>query len=552
MKLGTQVRFSLSIKLIVCLVLSLAALFTLFGFLNLRLQRQRSEEFVVQSADRISDLIQRSTRYQMLRNDREALYEVLHTIGREPGIRRIRIFNEEGRISFSTDPREVNTLVDKRAEACYACHAQEQPLTKLDRPDRARIFTETSGQRVLGVIRPIENEPLCSNAACHAHPPERRILGVIDADLSLATVDQRLAEHQAQLIGFTVLAVVVVSFVSAAFVLVVVHRPVRELTAGTQRLARGELEHRLAVRASDELGDLAASFNTMAADLSRARDELTAWNRMLEERVAQKTRELKSAHEHVLQFEKMASIGKLAAIVAHEINNPLSGILTYTKLMKKWLGRTPWDDARREEVRSSLDLIETESRRCSDIVKNLLIFARARPMNLEWGYLNAVIERCVKLVGHQLALSNIQLNLVLDANLPAIHCDPAQVEQVLLALMMNAVEAMPRGGNLWVRSRASTTNGDAVELQVQDDGVGIAPEVLPHLFEPFFTTKERGHGVGLGLAISRGIIERHRGRIEVQSEVGRGTTFTITLPVSAAPPATPGADPFVSPAAKVR
>jgi two-component system NtrC family sensor kinase len=549
---GAHVRFSLSLKLAVSLVLSLAAFFTLLGFLNLRLQRLHSEELVRHSAERASDIILRSTRFQMLRNDRDALYQVITTIGNEPGIRRVRIFNEEGRISFSTDASEVNTFVDKRAEACYACHAQEQPLTKLDRPDRTRIFTEPGGQRVMGVIRPIENEPSCSNAACHAHPPERRILGVIDADLSLITVDQQLAEQQKQLVRFTALGLLMISLVSVVFVVFVVHRPVRELTVGTQRLAQGNLEHRLAVRSSDELGDLAASFNTMAADLARARDELTSWNRTLEERVEQKTGELKRAHEHVLQVEKMASIGKLAAIVAHEINNPLSGILTYTKLMKKWLVQSPWDEARREEVRSSLELIESESRRCSEIVKNLLTFARARPMNIEKSRLNALVERCVKLVGHQLALSNIQLSLELDCDLPVVQCDPSQIEQVFLALMMNAIDALPRGGNLWVRTRPAAAPNHSVEVQIQDDGVGIAPDVVPHLFEPFFTTKERGHGVGLGLAISKGIIERHHGTIDVQSEHGRGTTFTILLPVSRLPAPPAGASEFPTQAVKAR
>src|SRR3990167_4839081 len=135
------VRPGLAVKLAACLVVSTAAFFAVFGYLNLRLQRRQSEEMVLQSADRISDLIQRSTRYQMLRNDREALYQVIQTIGSEPGIRRIRIFNEEGRISYSTDPAEVDTYVDKRAEACYACHAREAPLTKLDRPDRSEEHT---------------------------------------------------------------------------------------------------------------------------------------------------------------------------------------------------------------------------------------------------------------------------------------------------------------------------------------------------------------------------------------------------------------------------
>src|SRR5579883_2674170 len=184
-----RIRVGLAAKLAVCLVASTAAFLTLFGFVMLREQRRYAEELVLQAADRISDVIRSSTHYEMLHNDREALYNVIHEIGREPGIRRIRIFNKEGRISFSTDPTEVNTVVDKRAEQCYACHAQQAPLTKLARPDRARIFQDGGGQRVLGVIRPIENGPVCANAACHSHPASQRVLGVIDAHVSLASVD---------------------------------------------------------------------------------------------------------------------------------------------------------------------------------------------------------------------------------------------------------------------------------------------------------------------------------------------------------------------------
>jgi two-component system NtrC family sensor kinase len=533
---------SLAVKLALALLVSTAALFTLFGYLNLHLQRRQSQEMVLQSADRISDLIQRSTRYQMMRNDREALYQVITTIGNEPGIRRIRIFNEAGRISVSTDTAEVNTYVDKRAEACYRCHAPEtrqgEPLTRLARPDRSRIFTDAQGQRVLGVIRPIENEPACSNAACHAHPSDRRILGVIDTDLSLAAVDARLAEHQARLAGFTGLAVLLITGVSMVFIWLVVHRPIQELSTGTRKVAQGDLDYRLPVRSGDELGALASSFNKMTEDLSGARAELTAWARTLEERVELKTRELRRAHEHVLQVERMASIGKLAAVVAHEINNPLAGILTYTKLLKKWLARGEWDAARREEVGGSLDLIESESRRCGEIVKNLLMFSRAAPMNLEWVNPNEVVDRVLRLVQHQMELNAIQVQREIAGAgpeaLPAVHADPGQLQQVLLALVMNAIDAMPHGGNLWIRLRALPENRPPyteVQLQVQDDGLGIPADVLPHLFEPFFTTKERGRGVGLGLAISRSIVERHGGRIEGASESGRGTTFTVTLPI---------------------
>src|SRR5690348_331179 len=191
-------RFKLGIaaKLGLCLVVGTAVIFTAFGYWNLRLQRRGAEELVLQSADRISDLIQRSTRYQMLENDREGLYQTIRDIGHEPGIDRIRIFNKDGRIMFSTDAAEVNRLVDKGAEACYACHAQAAPLAKLDRPDRARTFVNAQGRRVMAIMRPIENEPSCATAACHAHRAGQQILGVIDAQLTLNAVDAQAVRQQ--------------------------------------------------------------------------------------------------------------------------------------------------------------------------------------------------------------------------------------------------------------------------------------------------------------------------------------------------------------------
>ena len=537
---GKRLRTALAAKLAVSLVLSTGALFALFGILNLRLQQRHSEEMVLRSADRISDLIQRSTRYQMLRNDREALYQVMTTIGSEPGIRRIRIFNQEGRISFSTDPAEINQLVDKRAEACYGCHAQAAPLTRLDRPDRARIFTEPGGDRLLGVIRPIENEPACANAACHAHPPERRILGVIDADLSLAPVDAQLAENQRQLLGFTGLTVVLVSLVSVVFVWAVVHRPVRELIGGTQEMAQGNLGHRLEVHSGDELGELAAAFNKMAADLDRANQELTDWARTLEERVARKTGELRQAEDHLLASEKMAALGKLAATVAHEVNNPLSGILTYTRLTLKQLEAEAPDPARRAEMISQLRIIERESRRCGEIMRNLLTFARQAPPQREPNQVNELAERALVLVRHQVELQGIELVTRLAPDLPPVSCDANQIQQVALTLLVNAVEATPRGGRLEVSTEADAEE-KTVRLCVRDTGAGIAPDVLPHIFEPFFTTKEDQHRTGLGLAVARSIAEQHGATLEARSRPGEGTEFILNLPAGAAELAGAGA-----------
>jgi len=521
---------SLSAKLISLLVLIMLVIFALLGYLTIRLHRQHLEAAALTSAERVSDVIKRSTSYYMLRNDREGLYHAMATMADEPGMVRVRIFDREGRISYSSTPLEISRVVDKNEEACYGCHAQSQPLTRLNRPDRFRIYRDTEGQRVLAVITPIENQPDCSNAACHAHPASQRILGVLDTHLSLTRADTQLAQSNRRLVAYTVLSLAAVAWFSWLFVLWLVDEPIKRLQAGTRELMQGNLGFQIAVGADDEVGELANSFNRMSLQLRAANEEIVAWAKTLEDRVEQKTRELKRAHDHVLHVEKMASIGKLAAVVAHEINNPLAGILTYAKLLRKWIDRGEAGAAKKAESEQCLDLIASESRRCGELVRNLLTFSRTAPMNVETTDINVVMDRCLRLVRHQFELAGVQLQTDLAANLPRVQCDPAQLEQVVLALIMNALDAMPKGGNLWLATRLRP-GGSEYEIGVRDDGTGIPPEILPQIFEPFLTTKETGKGVGLGLAVSKSIVERHGGTIAVQSEFGKGTTFTVSLPV---------------------
>jgi two-component system, NtrC family, sensor kinase len=523
---------SLSGKLILLLVPFMILFFGLLGYLNIRLHRQQLEKMTLSSAERVSDVIKRNASYYMLRNERDGLYHLINEIGQEPGVVRIRIINQDGRIDFSSDSKEAGTFVNKRAEACYRCHNQSQPLTRLNRPDRFRTYRLPNGERALGVINPIENAPACSNASCHAHSASQKILGVLDTNFSLAAADANLANVTRQTLLYTMLAVLATSSLIPIFIWRVIHGPLKTLEAGTAHLASGDLGYQLPIETDDELASVSASFNGMSRELREAREEIMGWNKTLEDRVLQNTQELNRAHEQMLRSERMASIGKLAAVVAHEINNPLAGILTYAKLLKKRLASRT-ELPQNDDTISSLGLIESESRRCGEIVKNLMSFARATPLTFEPSDVNGVIQRCVQLVQHQLALANIELNLDLAASLPLVQCDPSQIEQVILSLVMNAIDAMPRGGLLNIRSRPLPETGEA-QIEVQDDGVGIPADFLPNLFEPFFTTKERGHGLGLGLAISRTIVERHLGRIEVSSEPGRGTRFTITLPVSGA------------------
>jgi two-component system NtrC family sensor kinase len=518
---------SVSAKLMVSIFLVMLIIFGLLGYFSIRLHRKHLEAAALVSAERQSEVLRRSASHYMLQNDRVGLYELMMNMADQPGMVRLRILNAEGVVTYSTSPSEVGKAVDKGAEACYGCHAQSQPLTRLNRSDRFRVY-RADHTRILGVITPIENQPACSNAACHAHPASTQILGVLDTNLSLAKVDESLARERRDMLAYTGVALLAVVFLSGLFVWIVVHNPLRDLKTGTERVAKGDFAYQLPVTSQDEIGELSQSFNSMSGRLQVAQNASDAWAKNLEFLVEQKTRELKQAHRRMLHVEKMATIGKMAAVVAHEINNPLSGILTYSKLVKRWIQNHAADAPRKDEMQGSLDLIATESKRCGELVKNLLSFSRVSPMNLAWCDLNQVIDRCLRLVEHKMELGGIQHNLDLAADLPPAHCDPAQIEQVVLAMVINAIDAMPQEGNLWIRTRV--TADSAIELVIRDDGIGIPAENLPHIFEPFYTTKESG-GSGLGLAISQNIVERHGGHIEVNSAVGQGTAFKILLPV---------------------
>ena len=522
MKGSRLFRMGLAAKLAICVIASTAAFFAFFGIVNLRSEQHFSQDQVEQAANRITDLIVRSTHYEMLRNDKDALLNMIHQVGSEPGIQRIRILNKDGLIIYSTQANEVGTPVDKTAEGCIGCHAQSAPLAQLTRRDRTRYFTDKQGQRMLAVMQAIENAPECSNASCHVHEPGKSILGVIDTTLSLSAVDKQLATHRANLTWFLVGAMMFGSAAAVVFMWVVVHRPIHELTAGMRRVASGDLEYRLPVGRDDELGDLAASFNKMTAEVGGV-------HATIEAEVRRKTAELERVHKTLLHSEKMASVGKLAATVAHEINNPLFGILTYARLVLRELLKH--EIPGRDDLCEQLQTIERESKRCGELVKSLLTFSRQAPSIREPNDLNTVVHRAVVLVQHKLSLQNIELEEKLATDLPAVLCDANQVQQVVLVLMMNAADAMPKGGRLAVSTELDA-DGDCGVVRVKDSGCGIPADILPRIFDPFFTTKEDQNRTGLGLAVAHGIVQQHGGDILVDSTLGVGTEFRVVLPLA--------------------
>ena len=508
--------------------LGAAAILWLADQISLERQRTQVEGLVALSADRLADMARRATHDAMLRNDAEGVRRVVANIGSQEGVTRIRIYNKEGRVRVSSVPAEEGTLVDKRSDECIACHSGAQPKAGLERNDRIRMLRSSEGERILGIITPIHNEPACT--ACHVHPASQRVLGVLDVRLSMTQADAMVRASERQLtygLVATGLAVVGLSFL---LLWALVLRPVKRLRCAMDKAGAGDLSARVPVRSADEMGQLARSWNDMTSDLGRAREELEGLNRTLEERVDQKTRELEHTHHQMMVVEKMASLGKLAAVVAHEINNPLAGIRTYARLLRRQFASgtaappTPEQAAETDRI---LQMVDSEAGRCGDIVRNLLAFSRQSGARLAEEDLAPVVERCRMLLNHQAALLDVTLEARAAKDLPKIVCDAAQVQQVILALAMNALEATPADGRVSIEA---ARDGEGVKLVVADTGWGIPCEHLDRIFEPFFTTKEAGKGVGLGLAVVYGIVNGHHGRIDVQSELGQGTTFTVHLP----------------------
>ncbi len=231
-----------------------------------------------------------------------------------------------------------------------------------------------------------------------------------------------------------------------------------------------------------------------------------------------------------LHQDKMVSLGKLAASVVHEINNPLAGVLNYIRLMSRLLGRDALSPEEIQKFRKYLDIVGSEVKRASDIVSNLLAFSRKSRLEFSEVDLNAVLERSVMLSGHKLMLSNIRIEKHLDPALPKVMGDFNQLQQCVLNLVFNAADAMPDGGCIIIES-SHKPGSRVVEIKVADTGRGISKENLPRIFDPFFSTKQEGKGLGLGLSVVYGIIDRHKGAITAQSEPGRGAVFTIQLPV---------------------
>ena len=621
----------------ICTVSAIAILgIGVYASVNINTQRNQLIQQVIHSSNQVSETIKRSMRYDMLKYQPERLHRAIDTIGAQEGIDKVRIFNYLGEIIYSSDREEMGAMVDKSAEQCYACHAKEKPFERLTTSARSRIFQTAAGNRVLGMINPIYNEPDCYSASCHIHPQEQKVLGVMDIDVSLAEVDQEIISNKKKMTLFAVVAILGISLTIGLFVQRFVSRPVKHLLEGTERVSAGDLSTPLDISSTNEIGTLARSFDQMTQLLQISEQELKASeekyrslfdndpNPILvfdratfqiidaniratekygysgeellqlsfrdlgdpedEEKIRSlvveacvflpKIRHRKKdgsimhvdihscprvhlgedviianiaditdsiqAEAQLIQASKMATLGEMSAGMAHELNQPLNAIRIGSDLLKKMVARGQSLDP--ELAGKVSGEIGAQVERAANIINHLREFGRKSDLDeLEKVNINKPINDVFTVLGQQLKLRQITVNLDLDENIPPILGVRNRLEQVFINLVMNARDAIEEKREMahgetpeGVLSIRSYQEDGKVVAVVRDNGNGMPESVKEKIFEPFFTTKEITKGTGLGLSISYGIIKDYEGAIEVESMAGSGTIFKISFPALAA------------------
>jgi two-component system NtrC family sensor kinase len=394
--------------------------------------------------------------------------------------------------------------------------------------------------RLLMIHAPIPNQPSCYMAACHAHDASDPLLGSFVIRIPMDALDTAISQSSNDFFILAALSTLLLITFLIFFTRRTINRPLSEIIKATEAVSLGDRSTRMKLDPSlpQDVQLVSETFNKMLDNLQSANDELEDWSQQLEEKVQKKSEELTEIQQELIHVERMASLGKLSSSVAHEINNPLSGVLTYTKLVHKQLKNLEFNTEEKEAMLNHLKVIEDETKRCGSIVKGLLDFSRKDQLEFTNSHLNQLLNETYMLMDHQMKISNIAFIEEYTAEKDLIKCSENQIKQAVIAILLNASEAVMENGE--IRFRTSNPDPAHILLEIIDNGSGIPKRDLPHVFEPFFSGKEKVSGIGLGLSIVHGIVQSHQGKVDVKSEVGRGTILSVVLPLAgqADPPQT--------------
>lgn len=525
-------RNSLSSKLIVAIGTLILIGSTIFWYMIIVRGERLFLQNTIEHAETYMEMIEKSLFANMHTLKSGAIQQSIETLGTSRNIEGVRIFTFDGRVIFSSKVENVGKTIKEDSISCTLCHKGAKPgkdTLQIDPSSTAwKIVRAENRKRIIKLARPVMNRPSCSSASCHQHSPDKKVLGILETDYSLASIDEKITRQKVTTILFGIVFTAFCSVVLCVILWKLIIRPIMLLSEGMEKVSEGDLDHHIDINTKDEMGMIARTFNQMTQELKADRQKLENWARELEAEVNRKTEEIKRGQEQLFHAEKLASLGRMAAGVAHEINSPLTGIVTFAHLMLK---RIPEEN---KMDREDLEVIIEQAERCSKIIKGLLGFSRAIPSEKTEIDINATIRQTIDIIRNQAKFHNVRIHLELEPELPRVKGDASQLQQVYMNLLINAADAMNDRGDVFIRTRETSEDSNRfVEIEFTDTGPGIPEEYLGKLFEPFFTTKPVGKGTGLGLAVSHGIIRKHGGYIRVKSAPGKGTTFYLRIPVSA-------------------
>jgi two-component system, NtrC family, sensor kinase len=532
------VRFHSSVYSRVVLIIALLSVFLLGSYIIIF--KSVNEKFLMtlihENGGNIGSIVEGALYHSMLRNDKTELYNTLDLINTLAGIDEVNLYDNTDYLVYSSYSPNATHYNDPD---CMNCHSdlnsifpgEEKTYRIIDLESSCSMHMLENSQRYLLIRNPIMNETSCYTADCHAHEKEDRVLGSLIIKMPLGSFDKAIQESSTNYFLIAALITFLLSSFLVLFTRINIKNPLHALVDASMAVAKGDTNTRLKIK-PNQLQDMrmvSLAFNEMLDKLQTANLELENWSKQLEYKVQKKSEELGAVQNELIQIERIASLGKLSASVAHELNNPLSGILIYTKLVHKQLANPEIDDAKRDSMLKKLKLIEGETKRCGDIVKGLLDFSRKDENDHEICHLHEILSGTFELMKHPLKIANVAFNTHFQATNDLIKCSPNQIKQACLAMIVNASEAISPGVQGEILLKTTNPSEETIQIEIIDNGKGIAKENLPHIFEPFFSTKHEASGIGLGLAIVHGIIQNHKGKINIESEIGHGTTFAITF-----------------------
>lgn len=470
-----------------------------------------------------SEMISRSIRYDMLLNHRQHIQKTLDSISSTKSVDRIVLFDNEGRVHFSSDKGLIGQRVLKTASPCNSCHVDSlQPRDVLRQAKKWTIRTGENGHRVFSYVEPIYNEPSCYTALCHHHGRNQRVLGILMTDFSLYPFERRVGQKIVNTSLFTLLFLIVSAVIFYLIFWKFIYKPIRVLSKGMERITAGDLSQLVPNPSNDEIGRLASTFNMMTSELSASRQKMERWTETLEEEVKKQTEEIGRVHQRMVQAEKLAALGRLTADIAHEIRNPLSALGGFGRRLQKI--------ATDGKERQYADIIVAEVNRLEHILRGILTFSREAKLHFERMSVTSVVEESIRAFSELCSEHSIEVFSAFDTDLPVL-IDKVHVRQGIDNIFSNALDAMPDGGTLTVTTKTEEINNlTYIAVHVSDTGTGIPEEKLELIFEPFHTTKVIGKGTGLGLSITKKIIEEHGGFIRAKNNPASGMTFSLYFP----------------------